>query len=134
VLEQLALAVLLERGDFDRHVRRTRLVYRQRRDVLIASLARHLPAARPRGAAAGFHLLVDLPDDVDEAALLAAGAARGVGAEGLAAHRVAPGSPGLILGYGAIREAAIEPGVRRLAEAVRAVAPPEPTARTDWPA
>jgi GntR family transcriptional regulator / MocR family aminotransferase len=120
VLEQLGLAVLLERGEFDRHVRRARLVYCQRRDALMAALAEHLPAARPRGAAAGFHLLVDLPPAVDEPALLEAAAARGVAAEGLAAHRLTAGPPGLILGYGAIAQAAIAPGVRRLAEAVRA--------------
>jgi GntR family transcriptional regulator / MocR family aminotransferase len=123
LLEQLGLAVLLERGELDRHVRRSRLVYRRRRDVLIAALARHLPDTRPHGAAAGLHLLVDLPEDVDERAAVEAAGARGVGLEGLAQHCSHPRAPGVIIGYGRIAEPTIERGVRQLADAVRSVAP-----------
>jgi GntR family transcriptional regulator/MocR family aminotransferase len=121
VLTQLGLAVLLERGELDRHVRSSRLVYRRRRDVLIAALARHLPDLRPQGAAAGLHVLVDLPGDVGERALIEAARAGGVGLEGLAHDSMAPRAPGLILGYGRIAEPAIERGVRALADAIRAV-------------
>jgi len=123
VLTQLGLAVLLERGELDRHVRSSRLVYRRRRDVLIAALERELPELRPRGAAAGLHLLLDLPDEVDEDALLAAADDRGVGLDGLAPHTARPHGPAVILGYGRIAEPAIEPGVRALAAAVQAVTP-----------
>jgi DNA-binding transcriptional MocR family regulator len=37
-LDQLALADFVERGELDRHVRRMRLRYRRRRDVLVAAL------------------------------------------------------------------------------------------------
>ena len=66
VITQLGLAVVLERGELDRHVRSTRLVYRRRRDALIDALAA-AAGAGPHGAAAGLHLLVDLPADLDEA-------------------------------------------------------------------
>ncbi len=47
-LEQLALADLIARGEFDRHLRRMRPVYRRRRDALLAALARRLPgSSRP---------------------------------------------------------------------------------------
>ena len=39
VLEQLTLAAFLERGELDRHLRRTRPAYRRRRDALLAALA-----------------------------------------------------------------------------------------------
>ena len=55
-LAQLTFAELLRRGDYDRHLRRSRRVYRTRRDVLLAALANHLPQARPAGVAAGLHL------------------------------------------------------------------------------
>ena len=42
-LEQLALADLIARGEFDRHLRRMRPVYRRRRDALLAALSRRLP-------------------------------------------------------------------------------------------
>ena len=45
-LEQLALADLITRGEFDRHLRRMRPVYRRRRDALLAALARRLPWLR----------------------------------------------------------------------------------------
>jgi GntR family transcriptional regulator/MocR family aminotransferase len=118
VLTQLGLAVLLERGELDRHIRSSRLVYRRRRDALIAALARHLPDLHPQGAAAGLHLLVDLPDDVDEGALVRAAESRGVGLDGIAPHSARPRRPGVILGYGRIAEPAIEPGVRALAGAI----------------
>ena len=51
-LDQLALAELLGSGGFDRHVRRMRQHYRRRRDLLLALLAEHAPAFRPRGIAA----------------------------------------------------------------------------------
>ena len=66
VVEQLALADFLERGELDRHLRRTRTVYRARRDALVAALARHLPGCEPAGVAAGLHLVVHLPPGADE--------------------------------------------------------------------
>jgi GntR family transcriptional regulator / MocR family aminotransferase len=118
VVEQLALADFLERGELDRHLRRTRSIYRARRDELVAALARHLPGCVPAGVAAGLHLVVSLPPGSDEAAVLASARSRGVGLYGLSEHRVAPGPPALLLGYGRIPEPAIERGVRALADAV----------------
>ena len=118
VIEQLALADFLERGELDRHLRRTRLSYRRRRDELIAALARHLPRVRPTGIAAGLQLVAHLPGGMDEDEVLEAARARGIGLQGLGEHRVLPGPPALLLGYGRIPEPAIEPGVRELAAAV----------------
>jgi GntR family transcriptional regulator / MocR family aminotransferase len=115
---QLALRDFLERGELDRHVRRMRLRYQRRREALVTALARWLPQARPCGEAAGLYELVELPDGVDEAGLVAAAAERGVGLEGLALHRFGPGGPpGLVLGFGSLPEPAIEHGIRLLAEA-----------------
>ena len=118
VIDQLALADFLERGGLDRHLRRTRLTYRARRDALIAALARHLPTVRPSGAAAGLHLVAHLPGGTDEPTVLGAARARGVGLAGLAEHRVLPAPPALLLGYGRIAEPAIEAGVRELAAVI----------------
>jgi GntR family transcriptional regulator/MocR family aminotransferase len=117
VIEQLALADFLERGELDRHLRRTRSTYRRRRDALVAALARHLPAVRVSGIAAGLHLVAHLQAGVDERRVVEAARARGVGLQGLGEHRLLPGPPALLLGYGRIAEPAIEPGVRELAAA-----------------
>ena len=119
VVEQLALADFLERGELDRHLRRTRAVYRSRRDALVAALARHLPGCEPTGVAAGLHLVVALPAGTDEAALLEAARAAGVGLSGLSEHAVEPAPPALLLGYGRIAEPAIEAGVQALRVSLR---------------
>jgi GntR family transcriptional regulator / MocR family aminotransferase len=114
-IDQLALADFIEHGELDHHLRHMRSVYRRRRDALLAALARHLPDLRPVGAAAGLHVLAWLPDDVDEAALVAAADADGIAVGALGPRRIAPGPGGLIFGYGVIDEHAIEPGIRQLA-------------------
>jgi GntR family transcriptional regulator / MocR family aminotransferase len=120
---QLALHDFIERGELDRHIRRMRLRYERRREALLGALARHLPEARPAQAAAGLYELVELPEEVDEMALVAAAAERGVGIEGLSLHSFNPVGPsGLVLGFGCLSEPAIEHGVRLLAEAARSVA------------
>jgi GntR family transcriptional regulator/MocR family aminotransferase len=118
VLEQLVLADLIERGDLDRHLRRTRAANRRRRDALAEALAEHLPQARLRGVAAGLHAQLDLPEGSDEQAVVAAAAKRGVRVEGVGTHRFAPGPPALLLGYGAMTEQGIRRGVEALAAAV----------------
>ncbi len=115
---QLALRDFIERGELDRHIRRMRLLYRQRREVLLEALARHLPEVRVSAGAAGLYELVELPPGTDEAVLVVAAAKCGVGLEGLALHRFASsGPPGLVLGFACLSEPAIERGIRLLAEA-----------------
>ena len=122
VVGQLALCDFIERGELDRHVRRMRLRYQQRRDSLLQALAQWLPEGRPSGAGAGLYELVRLPAGVNESALIAAAATRGVGMEGLAWHRFAHGGPpGLLLGFGNLSEPAIEQGVRLIAQALAEV-------------
>jgi GntR family transcriptional regulator/MocR family aminotransferase len=75
-LEQLALADFITRGEFDRHLRRMRPVYRRRRDALLAALARRLPQLEPVGVSAGLHLVTWLPPHLDEAAVVDAAARR----------------------------------------------------------
>jgi gamma-glutamylcyclotransferase (GGCT)/AIG2-like uncharacterized protein YtfP len=120
--DQLALADLLDRGELDHHLRRMRPIYRRRRDVLLESLARRLPDFRPAGASAGLHVLALLPPDLDEAAIVARAAAAGLALSGLGPRRIGAGPPGLIFGYGAIAEGAIDGAIERLAEVVDRVA------------
>jgi GntR family transcriptional regulator/MocR family aminotransferase len=66
VLDQLAFADFLDCGEFDRHLRRMRPLYRRRRDALLAALRERTPQLEPAGIAAGLHLVAYLPDGVDE--------------------------------------------------------------------
>ena len=106
-LEQMALADFVTRGEFDRHLRRMRPVYRRRRDVLLAALARHLPR------------LTWLPPHLDEAAVVAAARRAGVGLDAVGPYRISnPGPGGLIFGYATVSERAIAEGVATLAQVI----------------
>jgi GntR family transcriptional regulator / MocR family aminotransferase len=120
-LEQLAFADFLERGELDRHLRRMRLRYRKRRDVLVRALARELPELEVRGIAAGLHVFAVLPPGSDEQRLLAAARARGIGLTGLTEHAVRPPrEQALVLGYALSPEPALRVAVRELAAAFSA--------------
>ena len=118
-LEQLALADLITRGEFDRHLRRMRPVYRRRRDALLTALARRLPQLKPVGVSAGLHLVTWLPPHLDEATVVDAAARAEVGVEGVTPYRIShPGPGGLIFGYATVNEQAITEGVDILARVI----------------
>ena len=119
ILDQLTFADFIERGEFDRHLRRMRPVYRSRRDALLTALATRLPELEPVGIAAGLHLVAWLPEHLDEDEVIAAAALEGVAVAGVAPYRIAP-SPrgGLIFGYSNLTERAITDGVVRLARGI----------------
>jgi GntR family transcriptional regulator/MocR family aminotransferase len=118
-LEQLAFADFITRGEFDRHLRRMRPVYRRRRDALLAALARHLPWLQPAGASAGLHLVTWLPPHLDEGAVVDAARRAGVGVDAVGPYRITnPGPGGLIFGYATVNEQAIAAGIARLARVI----------------
>jgi len=124
-IDQDALADLIGSGFYDRHLRRMRRLYRDRRDRLIDRLARALPGSDIEGAAAGLHVTLRLPAAIDEAgemAIVAALGRRGVATEGLSRYsRTATGPRRLFLGYGRASDSAIDQGVEVLADIVGVV-------------
>jgi GntR family transcriptional regulator / MocR family aminotransferase len=118
-LDQLALAILLTTGRYDRHLRRMRTVYAARRTALTGAFARHVPRVQLTGLAAGFHAVAPLPPGADEAAVIAAARERGVGLHGIRAYRGNPEAaapPALVMGFGNVRERAIEPAIAGVAD------------------
>ena len=116
VLDQLALARMIESGAFDRHLRAARRRYAARRNALAAALERELPGVRLQGMAAGLHVVVRLTGRVDAAALDARARERGVGVYPL--PREDGTSDAVVLGYANLSEPAIAEGVRRFAAAL----------------
>jgi GntR family transcriptional regulator/MocR family aminotransferase len=115
-VEQLAFGEFLAAGSYDRHLRRVRRIHRERRDALVAALRRYLPEARIGGIAAGLHLVVSLPDRVDDVALAAAASGAGLGPLALSALRLrSAGTPGLVVGYAAQTPNELASAVRKLA-------------------
>jgi GntR family transcriptional regulator/MocR family aminotransferase len=113
VLDQMALATLIESGRYDRHLRRMRTTYASRRGALVGALAEHAPAVQLSGLAAGFHAIVHLPPSADEQAVVAAGLQRSVGLYGMSTHRSSHATtpPQLVLGFGDLTERAITKGI-----------------------
>ena len=117
VLEQLTIAHLITCGALQRHLRRTRARYRDRRAALAAAIARHLPGARLEGIAAGLHLVARLPRHLDERQILRDARQRGIRLYGLSDYEIEHRSPtpGLVLGYAGLTTQAINDGIAELA-------------------
>jgi GntR family transcriptional regulator/MocR family aminotransferase len=121
VLDQLALAALIESGRYDRHLRRMRGVYAARREALMNALGRHAPDLELRGLAAGFHVLVLLPEGITEDEVVAAARERSVGVYGLSDNTFGEKRwpPALVMGFGNVGEGAIEKGIEAIAGVLR---------------
>lgn len=121
-LNQLALVHLMLTGAYDRHLRSTRLRVSSRRTKLARALERHLPGYPVRGLGSGLGLVVDLPPGSDAGAVVAAASRRQVHMCSLDELRMRPDpeGPGLLLGYGNLRDDEIDEAVALLAEVVAA--------------
>jgi GntR family transcriptional regulator/MocR family aminotransferase len=111
---------MLERGHYQRHIRRTRGVYRGRRDRLAVALAEHFPRQSVFGVAAGLSVMLDLPPDADDRELELAALQAGVRIQALSRYAIEDrGRRGLVIGYGRLHEAAIGRALAALAVAIR---------------
>lgn len=119
-LDQVALARLFESGRYDKHLRRMRSVYDRRRRALVDALAVAAPGVEVRGLEAGCHVVVPLPSGAEEAAVVAACRARGVGVYGIDRYRITPtgpdAAPALVLGFGNTDERAVKRGIGAIAD------------------
>jgi GntR family transcriptional regulator/MocR family aminotransferase len=137
-LDQEALALLIETGRFDRHLRRVRDIYRARRDTLAAEVEHAFGGGRLQGLAAGCHALLRLPDGTSERAVVTTLATMGVRVSGLGHYRFVatdveaqpdPLPPALVLGFGNVTEAQISKGIRKLAQATHGPSTPDRSLR-----
>jgi GntR family transcriptional regulator/MocR family aminotransferase len=120
-LPQAAFAGLLESGGYDRHLRRTRLLYRRRRDALLGAVAEKLPGWQPIGIAAGLHVLLRLPDAWDDSVVQQRLARHGINAPALSQYaRGSAGAlyPGLVLGYASLSADRLREAVGEIASSV----------------
>jgi GntR family transcriptional regulator/MocR family aminotransferase len=123
---QVAIAELLAAGDFERHVRRVRKLYAARLNALHAALAAHLPPGAAFAPPAGGNALwLRLPPAADPDAVWAGMLEAGVAAaRGDLFFIDGQGRDCLLLGVAGVAEERIEPGVARLAAAVRRASHP----------
>ncbi len=124
VLEQEALASVIESGLYESHIRKMRRLHRERRETLLAAIRlKFADRVAIAGADAGLHVVaqfLDLPRSV-EAELIAAGRRAGIGLHSVSelyATSRRPSMVTLIMGYAALDPARIERGIHVLADVV----------------
>jgi GntR family transcriptional regulator/MocR family aminotransferase len=117
---QEVLADFIGEGHFARHLRRMGALYRERRRAVVASVRTRLgDRLRILGDEAGMHFAGALPDEVDDEAVSARAARRGLWAMPLSRCYVGrPRRRGLVLGFASTDTAEAAAAVRRLEAAV----------------
>jgi GntR family transcriptional regulator/MocR family aminotransferase len=119
---QAALAEFIEMGHFSSALRRARQSYAERRQCLLHTLSPCLDeaaGARISGAEQGLHLCLRLPHAVDDQALAAELARRGITVRALSAYCIDRNDlRGLIIGYGYAPLASIAGAGVQVAQAV----------------
>ncbi len=118
--EQAALTDFLREGHFALHIRRMRRRYRERRGALVEAIETSLgQETRILGEQAGMHLVVELPQGLQDRAVAKAAAEVELWTMPLSWCYTGRGSrQGLVLGYAGNTVPEIRAGVRRLAEVI----------------
>ncbi|MFI1505963.1 PLP-dependent aminotransferase family protein [Streptomyces sp. NPDC020597] len=122
-LDQALFARFVERGDYDRQLRRCQRAYRERRDAVVSALCENFPGARVSGVAAGLHAIAELPRRYGpQERFLERTAAAGVDVRTLDQYAYTPvpddGPVRLVLGYAHLSPPRVHEGIRLMAEAV----------------
>ncbi len=119
-LNQIALHYFIERGYFEKHLRRMRLLYQRKHDIVLQAIKQHFKnKVTVSGKDAGFHILLTLEHSSTAEQLVSVAKAASIRITPMTyTWWSEPGNDALefILGFGGIDEDQIEEGIRTLAE------------------
>ena len=115
-LYQAVLTDFIREGHFARHIRRMRMLYMDRRRILVKAIRKEMRNTfEIIGAEAGMHLAAFLPPGTNDVAVSRRAAQRGISATPLSTCYLSPPArAGLILGYGGANAHQIYDGIRKL--------------------
>lgn len=120
LLEQKTMAKFMEQGFWERHVRRMRIVYNKKHDLLLQAVERYFGSrAIVVGQGAGLHVVLQLHEkNPGEAEILRRASQKGINLFPFSATCATGWSYStiLLLGFGSMTAAGIEEGVKLLAE------------------
>ncbi|MGE5650215.1 PLP-dependent aminotransferase family protein [Noviherbaspirillum sp. UKPF54] len=122
LLTQAVLADFMAEGHFASHIRRMRVLYAERQQLLREAIRRNFgDALAISGDDAGLHLALLLPEHCDDAAICRQAQEQGIIARPLSGYYMKPSraKPGLILGYACVPSEMIGPTFDRLAGIIR---------------
>ncbi len=119
-VEQAVLAEFIAEGHLARHIRRMRMLYLERKDMLMENLRRELGGAvEVRSHDAGMHVVGWLQKGMRDSVVSRRALELGVEAPALTSYREKPGGRGgLVLGYAAYSEPQLRNAVRTLTTAI----------------
>lgn len=119
VLDQLSMAEYMRSGALLRHLRKTRMAYKARRDLVVQELlAAGWPADDMQGLHAGFHFVLRLPPNTEEDALITRLGEAGIVVQSIRAFwrgKTPTPPPALVIGYTALSDAQAKWAARQLA-------------------
>jgi GntR family transcriptional regulator/MocR family aminotransferase len=120
-LEQAVLADFIQEGHLARHVRRMRMLYMERNELLATEIEKQLGSTVELvSAQAAMHLVCLLPTEIDDTILWQRAARAGIASWPLSfCYQRKPARGGLVLGYGGVHKRQIQDGVKRLAAVIR---------------
>lgn len=120
-LTQYALAEFIGEGHLERHIRKMRLCYEQRRNALVQSLYKHFgEGVEILGGSAGLHVMAKLPLGFNDDEVVARAASVGVEICSAQIQYEVPRNTGeFVFGYTAIDEVQIEEGIHRVAKVLQ---------------
>jgi GntR family transcriptional regulator / MocR family aminotransferase len=120
LLEQYALADFIAAGHLERHIRRMRLYYDERRQVLVQALKDELgERATILGENAGIHLMVRLHSRWSDEEIVNRARLIGVGMVDVKPYYLQAAPTGeFIFGYSALTVEQIQTGIRKLAQVI----------------
>lgn len=122
-VDQLILQKFIEEGYYERHLNKTRALYRGRHDALLLALRELDSMVTVSGENAGVHLLLHFQDGRSEEELISLAAEKGVKVYGLSEYYVDGRKTGgnqetiILLGYANMKEEKIKEAVRLLRDA-----------------
>jgi len=118
-LDQHVFASLLRSGQYDRHVRGLRRLYRARRDFFVEALAARLPEWTVTASTGGLNLTISLPAHIPEGTMVAAANELGLLIVGLGTMTGRAEHPAcLVVSFARATQAITKDAVERLAAAV----------------
>jgi GntR family transcriptional regulator / MocR family aminotransferase len=122
LMTQAVLADFMAEGHFASHIRRMRVLYAERLQLLRDAIRFHFGDALPiSGDDAGLHLALCLPTHCDDAAVCREAQEAGIIARPLSGYymKSSRARPGLILGYACVPNELVRPTFDRLAAVIR---------------
>lgn len=121
VMEQKVLCQFINKGHFERHLNRTRNIYKEKREAFVLAIQDLLPSVQILGANAGLHLTLKINNGMSEEELISSAQKNGVKVYGISQYYFEEGThnqqPAVLLGFAAMRKSEIFGAVSLLKKA-----------------